>query len=193
MAITIGAGYPWYAVYSATGTTITYTGVKKLARMVDVTIAVEGTDPVEFYADNALAESLLAFSKGTLTLTVDGLDLADAKTILGLVEDGENTGVFSDVEIPNIPFVGFGCVKRVMLNGTVSYIGIVLPKVKFQMPEDAGTTQGETIEFQTQQLTATIYKDESATPTWRHRKAFETEAAAEAWVKTSLGYVAPTP
>ena len=192
MAITIGAGYPWYAVYSASGNTISYTGIKQLARMVDVTIAVEGTDPVEFYADNALAESLLAFSKGTLTLTVDGLDLADAKTILGLVEDS-TSHVYSDVEVPNIPFLGFGCVKRVMLNGTVSYIGIVLPKIKFQMPEDAGTTQGETIEFQTQSLTATIYKDDASTPTWRHRKSFETETAAIDWVKTELGYTPPSP
>ena len=192
MAITIGAGYPYYAQYSNSGTTVTYTGVKQLARMVDVTIAVEGTDPVEFYADNALAESLLAFSKGTLTLTVDGLALEDAKTILGLAEDS-TSHVYSDVEVPNIPFLGFGCVKRVMLSGTVSYIGIVLPKVKFQLPEDAGTTQGETVEFQTQSLTATIYKDDSATPAWRYRKSFETESAAIDWVKTELGYVAPTP
>lgn len=192
--ITIGAGFPWYALYSASGNTITYTGIKKLARMVDVSISVEGTDPVEFYADNALAESLLAFSKGTLTLTVDGLALEDAKTILGLVTgSGDDATTYSDVAIPEVPFLGFGCVKRVMMEGVVSYIGIVLPKVKFAMPEDAGTTQGETVEFQTQQLTATIYKDDAATPTWRHRKSFDTEAAAEAWVKTSLGYVAPTP
>ena len=183
--ITIGASKPFYAIYNNNNGTITYTGGKQLARLVDLTIAVDGGDPVTFYADNALAESIAAFASGTLTMTVDGMGLDEAQDILGLTAGSD--GEVIDVADAVVPELGVGMVKKMMMQGVISYMGIFLHRVKFQLPEEAATTQGETIEFQTQAITATIFKDDSATPAWRTRKVFTTEAAAVTWLKGKLG------
>ena len=54
------------------------------------------------------------------------------------------------------------------------------------VPNDAATTQGETIEWQTPQLTGTIMRDDSAKHAWKREATFTTEAQAEAYIKARL-------
>ncbi len=80
-----GFSKPYVALYSASGTTLTYTSGQKLARGVDVSIEPESSDDNKFYADNVEAETDAGtFSGGTLSLTVDGLLQAAESLIMGL-------------------------------------------------------------------------------------------------------------
>ena len=53
-------------------------------------------------------------------------------------------------------------------------------------PADAATTQGESIEWQVPELSATIMRDDSATHMWKREATFTTEAQAEAYIKARL-------
>ena len=67
---------------------------------------------------------------------------------------------------------------------------IVLTKVKFAVPSDAANTQGETIEWQTPEISGTIMRDDSAKHAWKKEATFTSEAQAEAYIKARLGITA---
>ena len=183
-----GFSKPYVALYSATENTVTYSSGMILARGVEVNVEAETSDDNNFYADNIIAESASGvFTGGTVTLTVDGLKDAAAKLILGLPTAGED-GWFNYGDSMQIPYVGIGFVVRYMEDGVTSYVPIVLPKAMFATPSEAATTQGEEIDWQTQELTAKIFRDDTANHNWKKVNAGQTtEAAAEALIKTFLG------
>ena len=80
--------------------------------------------------------------------------------------------------------VGFIVKKKV--NGVYKWRAVVLTKVMFAVPSDSATTQGETIEWQVPELSATIMRDDSATHVWKREATFTTEAQAEAYIKDRL-------
>ena len=57
----------------------------------------------------------------------------------------------------------------------------------FSVPADAATTQGESIEWQTPELSAVILRDDSANHAWKKEATFTTEAQAEAYIMARLG------
>ena len=180
-----GFSKPYVALYSATGNDVTYSSGMILARGVEVNVEAESSDDNNFYADNIVAESASGvFTGGTVTLTVDGLKDAAAKLILGLPTAGTD-GWFDYGDSMQIPYVGIGFVVRYMEDGATSYVPIVLTKAMFATPSEAATTQGEEIDWQTQELTAEIFRDDTANHTWKKVNAGQTtEAAAEALIKT---------
>ena len=189
-----GFSMPYVATYSASGSTITYTGVSQLARGVSVAIAIESGDGSTFYADNVAAEGTGGvFTGGTVTLTVDGLKDAARKLIEGLANPTEVTVGSDTVDVYSydtdqvIPYVGLGFVARYMENGVTTYVPVVLTKCQFDVDGMEAATQAESVEFQTQELTATIMRDDSAKHCWRKiAEAQETETAAVAVITTLL-------
>lgn len=189
-----GFSMPYVATYSASGSTITYTGVSQLARGVSVAIAIESGDGSTFYADNVAAEGTGGvFTGGTVTLTVDGLKDAARKLIEGLANPTEVTVGSDTVDVYSydtdqvIPYVGIGFVARYMENGVTTYVPVVLTKCQFDVDGMEAATQAESVEFQTQELTATIMRDDSAKHCWRKiAEAQETETAAVAVITTLL-------
>ena len=180
-----GFSKPYVALYSASGTTLTYTSGQKLARGVDVSIEPESSDDNKFYADNFEAETKGGkFSGGTLSLTVDGLLQAAESLIMGLpAADSDGWVHYGDSQ--EIPFVGIGYIARYMSDGEESYVPTVIPKCIFNQISDSAATSEGSINFQTQSLTAKILRSENANRDWRIRgDEEETEAAAEAAIKT---------
>ena len=96
--------------------------------------------------------------------------------------------VYDDAQVT--PYLGVGFIIKKKVNGAYKWRGVVLPKVMFSVPEDAATTQGESIEWQTPELTGTIMRDDSATHVWKKEATFTTEAQAEAYIKARLGIAA---
>lgn len=190
-----GYSLPVVAVYSATGTTVSYDTVTPLARGVDITVDVETADSNDFYADNVLAESASGtFSGGTATLTVDGLKEVARKLIMGLPEatevtvDGGKVNVYEYDDRQKAPYVGLGFIVRVMEEGITSYIPYVLPKVLFAADGIEAATQEEEIDWQTTELTATVFRDDSEHHRWRRvGEAQTTEASASAVIAAMLG------
>lgn len=180
-----GFSLPYVALYSEAGGTITYSSGQKLARGVEMTITPDSSsDDNIFYADNQSAESVAgAFSGGTLSLTVDGLLDTAEKLIYGLPAASSDWYTYNDDQA--VPYVGFAAIARYMSDGVTSYTAVALPKVRFNALELNAATQEEEIDWQTQELEATIFRADDAKHSWKKiSEPQATEAAAEALIKT---------
>lgn len=192
---TIGLSKPYYAIYSATGSAVSYSDGGLLGKAVELSMELEGADANILYADNGPAESASQFAGGTLTITTDDLLPAPTAAILGLelqtiTNEDITTAtpkelVFGDAQV--IPYVGFGVIVKKQQSNATKWMGIVYPKVQFANPGIEATTQGETIEWQTPELTATIMRDDTTSHVWCRHALLDSEADAEAYVKQLLG------
>ena len=186
--VVTGFSKPYVAKYVNNSGTISYTDAQILARGVEAQIEVESSDANKFYADNITAETVAGqFNGGTLTLTVDGLFQDAEKMILGL--DSAGLDGFMGYGDNNAPYLGAGFIVRSMSDGTSYYTPVVLTKIQFSQPSSDAKTQEEDIEYQPQELTATIMRDDSSNRYWKYVGTdYTTEAAAEAALQTKLGY-----
>ena len=190
-----GFSSPYVAKYSASGGTVTYSDGMRLARGVSVSINPEVGDANPFYADNVEAETVPGvFTGGTADLVVDGLLNTAEAFVYGLPEPeslsygkSKTVEVYSYGEGMEIPYVGIGFVVRFMSGGVTTYAPMLLTKTRFQTPNTEAATQEESIEWQTQTLTADLMRDDSADRNWKKIAADQaTEAEAEEIVKAML-------
>lgn len=194
MAI-IGVSKPYVAKYSNTNTTVSYTSGQILDKMTEIDISINSAEDNNFYADNSIAESDSSFSGGSVTVnTADlgpeatalvlGITPVPIADISGVTDEDVNELIFDDDQ--RSPYLGFGCIIKKRVNNVDQWRAIILTKIMFAVPNDAATTQGETIEWQTPQLTGTIMRDDSAKHAWKREATFTTEAQAEAYIKARL-------
>ena len=196
---TIGLSKPYYAIYAEAGGVVSYSDGAVMGKATEANISIETTEDNNLYGDNGLAETDRRFANGTLTLSTTDLSQEVSKAILGLTEQAI-TGIdgVTDTSVKELvydaaqvtPYLGVGFIIKKKVNGAYKWRGVVLPKVMFSVPEDAATTQGESIEWQTPELTGTIMRDDSATHVWKKEATFTTEAQAEAYIKARLGIAA---
>lgn len=196
---TIGLSKPYYAIYAEAGGVVSYSDGAVMGKATEANISIETTEDNNLYGDNGLAETDRRFANGTLTLSTTDLSQEVSKAILGLTEQAI-TGIdgVTDTSVKELvyddgqvtPYLGVGFIIKKKVNGAYKWRGVVLPKVMFSVPEDAATTQGESIEWQTPALTGTIMRDDSATHVWKKEATFTTEAQAEAYIKARLGIAA---
>lgn len=189
--VATGFSYPFVAKYSASNGVITYSDGIELARGVNVSLSPETTDANVFYANNQQAESGPSrFTGGTTALTVDGLLIAAERFIMGLPAAGEDGWTaYGDSAV--VPYVGIGYIVRYMSGGVESFTPTVLVKAKFQQIGGDYATQEDEIDWQTESLTADLFRGDDANHSWRFIGAdFETEEAALAALKAKLGITA---
>lgn len=191
----IGLSKPYYGIYSATGNAVSYANGAVMGKATEANIDINTTEDNNLYADNAIAETDRSFAGGSMTLSTDDLSQEVTKAILGLTETAI-TGiegvtdtsvkelVYDDTQ--NTPYLGVGFIIKKKVGGAYKWRGVVLCKVMFSVPADAATTQGESIEWQVPELSATIMRDDSATRMWKREATFTTEAQAEAYIKARL-------
>lgn len=196
---TIGLSKPYYAIYAEAGGVVSYSDGAVMGKATEANISIETTEDNNLYGDNGLAETDRRFANGTLTLSTTDLSQEVSKAILGLTEqaitgiDGVTDTsvkelVYDDAQVT--PYLGVGFIIKKKVNGAYKWRGVVLPKIMFSVPEDAATTQGESIEWQTPELTGAIMRDDSATHVWKKEATFTSEAQAEAYIKARLGITA---
>lgn len=199
---TIGLSKPYYAIYNENSGTPTYSDGALIGKATEMTLELEGADANILYADNGPAESDNQFAGGTLTITTDDLLPDPMLAILGLKEeamdlDGATTTspqwiVYDDDQ--EIPYVGFGGIIKAKQSGATKWIAVVLTKIQFANPGISAVTQGETIEWQTKELTATVMRDDSAKHKWQMQSTpMDTEADAELAIKKALNITNPNP
>lgn len=189
-----GFSKPYVALYANNGGTVTYSQGRVLARGVSVSIEPETGDDNTFYADNIAAESAPGvFTGGTVTLTVDGLLDEAESLILGMPEptqvtvDEQPVDIYAYGDAMDIPYVGIGYIARYMSDGVTTYVPTVLTKARFATPSEEAATQEDQIEWQTQELSAALMRDDTAAHNWKKRGAAQaTEAEAEAVLKQLL-------
>lgn len=185
-----GFSKPYYAIYSNNGETVTYANGAPIARGVSVSLSPESSDDNNFYADNVVAESLSGvFTGGTVTLTADSPLPAAMAAMRGL-PTADTDGWKAEGDSINPPYLGIGYIVRYMSDGQTIYVPTVLAKTRMSIPEESAATQEDEIDWQTTDLEFTLMRDDTANHNWRFIGAdFQTEAAAEAALKTKLSIV----
>lgn len=188
---TVGLSRVYVAKYDANGGNPTYSGGTLLAKAVEMNSELKSADDNNDYADNEISESDTTFGGGTLTLTTDDLLQEGSAMILGItpsavagVTPEAKELIYDDDMVP--PYLGYGSIIKKIKNGAVKWRAVVLPKIKFSVPSDAAKTQGGIIEWQHPELTATIYRDDSAKHRWKRDATFDSEAGAESYIKKLL-------
>lgn len=191
----IGLSKPYYGIYSATGNAVSYANGAVMGKATEANIEIDTTEDNNLYADNGIAETDRSFAGGTLTLSTDDLSQEVTKAILGLTETAI-TGIegVTDTSVKELvyddtqttPYLGVGFIIKKKVGGVYKWRAVVLSKVMFSVPADAATTQGESIEWQVPELSATIMRDDSETHVWKREATFTTEAQAEAYIKARL-------
>ena len=194
---TIGLSRPYIARYTNAGSTVSYAGGRLLGKATELSIDLNDNNSNILFADNAPAEQDNQFSGGTLTITTDELRPQALISALGVVS--ESLSAVTDITTPgaawlicndnqSIPYVGFGAVAMKKINGAIKYVGIVLDKVQLSNPNESITTKGETIEWQTPQLSGTIFRSDNSTHSWKRiTTPLDTEAEADLAVREYLG------
>lgn len=192
-----GFSKPYVALYSASGGVVTYSEGRILARGVSISPDVEvGGDNV-FYADNGAAEvSPGIFTGGNLTLTVDGLLPEAEALIMGLPEAEEIETGGSTVEVikyndsMSIPYVGIGVIIRYLSGGITYYVPVIYRKARFAVADNEAETQGESLDYQTQDLTAALMRDDTPEHNWKFKGTLQsTEEEAENVIKAILNII----
>ena len=102
--------------------------------------------------------------------------------MFGTPETGADgwTGMGDDL---NVPYLGYGHIVRYLSGGVESFVPVVYPKIRFQYPGEDASTQEDEIDWQTQELTADIFRADDANHNWQK---LGTEVATEAEAETAL-------
>lgn len=189
----VGLSKPYYAKYAAENGVVTYSGGASMGKAVNASIEPDDNDTEFFYADNGPAESAQIFSGGTLSLEIDRLDAPVVGALYG-IEPGSSTtptGTTLDFKADAvIPYVGVGMIVKNIVNNEQVWMGIILTKVQFVTPSFDLATQGETIEFSGNELSAAILRDDTQDGRWLRLGYFDTEANADTWVRSMLSITA---
>lgn len=193
--VTTGLSKPYIGKYQNSSGTIKYTGGMKLGRAVELSIEVESADDNSFYADNIVAETDNGtMMSATATATIDGMEDEVAAFALGLPAAKEVQAGDTQVEAYdygdniNPPDLGLGFIRRTMMNGVTKYQPILLTRVKMSIPGNEFATQEDQIDWQTEEITVNVLRDESENRNWKRIFASQTsEAAAEKILKSILG------
>lgn len=193
----IGLSKPYFAKYANTGTNVTYSDCALVGKAVELSIDVDSAEDSVLYADNGPAESANTFAGGSFTLTTDDLTPEVMAEVLGLTEESITDGgivtktpkwyVWNDEQ--TTPYLGFGAVVKAQKEGAIKWQAVILPKIKFQNPSDTFTTQGESIEWGTPEITGNILRSDKEKHPWKYVSSpMDTEEDAEAAIR---GYFSP--
>lgn len=197
---TIGLSKPYIAKYSNNETTVTYSEGTLVGKAVEIEIKLEGGDTNILYADNGPAESDSQFAGGSLILITDELDPEAMLIYLDLktekitdenITTPEAKWIIYDSD-QSIPYVGFGAILKKKIANQYKYVAVALLKIQFANPGTSAVTQGETIEWQTPELSATIMRSDNEKAEWqRLTTPLNTEAEAEAAIKKLFNITDP--
>lgn len=200
---TKGVSIPVMGEYSYNETTgvVSYANPFIANKVAEYSVSWTTGDDNPLYLDNGIGENDKgSFQSGELTLTTGDLEQATSKKILGTttytdtytVDGAEKTAtvqVWDDER--NSPYLGYGIIEMHQINDVTSYRAIFFPKVYFNVPEEAATTKGESIEWQTRQLPGSILRSDAVTANgahpWMEDAWFETESDARGWLWYKCG------
>ena len=191
-----GLSIPFFGKYNSEGTTVTYTEGKTIGHAIEYSTEIEigGDNPL--YGDNVIIEhDNGSFSGGTLTLNTSELTGPVSKWLLGLSQDTVTVGqtevtenIFDDDSKPIT--VGFGIIEEHQIDDVNQYRTVILPKCVPQIPANACTTRGESIDWQTTEITFQIERADDAKHRWQIEAWHASAEAAQAYLQQKLGYTA---
>ena len=152
----------------------TYGEVKTLAGAIECKVTLDLSEAT-LYADDTLKEQVSLFKSGTMTAGIDDDDDTVFAELLGKTVD-EETGVVTS-NVNDLPiYVGFGHIVPKMVGGIKKYKVEFFPKVKFKPFIADSKTKGDSLEFTTPSVEATVFEDNEGN--WEKHNIFDTEEEA---------------
>lgn len=189
----IGLTRPYYAKYHYDEDTgaVTYSGGGILGQAIEFSAKVESADDNILYANNGPAEVDTAFGGGTVSITTDDLTAEASMDILGmelseLLVGSKTVHELIFDERRRDQDLGFGVIIEKKRGGLLYYRAVVLPKIKFNIPEDSAKTREKKIEWQTPKVEGTIMRDDTEFHAWKREAEVPTEALARAYIEQIL-------
>lgn len=194
------AGIGLYGVYYAVATLTdghpsAYGDVKRMGKAISASFepAESGNNPL--YANNSIAETDVALvAGGELTLTLDALSMEARADLYGLTATTETVTVdgstvtgngfeYDGTESPAA--VGVAFIRQSQENNDRNIHDVLIYSMcTFNEPNDDMQTLGESVEWQTPELTATVNGAAVTTPyPWRVLMRFDSQAAAEQYIE----------
>lgn len=161
-----------YAKLNADGET--YGDVKTLAGAIECKVSLDLSE-ASLYADDTLKEQVSLFKSGTLTAGIDDDDDSVFAELLGKTKDTTSGIVSSNVNDTPI-YVGFGHIVPKMVGGARKYKVEFFPKIKFKPFISDSKTKGDSLEFTTPSVEATIFENENGD--WEKHVICDTESDA---------------
>lgn len=196
-----GLAIPFLGKYENNDGSVSYSQPTVAGAAVEYGVSWTTSDDNPLYADNAIKENDNGtFQSGELTLGTDDLTENVSQLVLGLKTKEISYGAGKKVNVTvyddeaKAPYFGFGIIEMHQIDNVDSFRVVFLPKVQFKLPENAATTKGESIEWQTPSITATVFRsdqadDENKHP-WMEDAWFDNEADAIEYLKFRCGETA---
>lgn len=161
--------------------------VPVIGRLVDAKIT-EDRNSTTLRADDIIAEKDNSFKGGTLNLTVD--DVADEiyADLKGCtITEKEVTDSSEDIA----PEIGYGHIVTKIYKGVKSYKVEALPRIQITKITADRKTKGESIEYNTVSIEATVMELEEEingmkVGTWKKTKTFDTLTEAQTYLDELL-------
>ena len=201
------AGIGMYGVFYAkavvkNGIVTGYTGGTKLMGKA-ISAGFEPSTPEDnpLYANNGEAENdSSGASGGTLTLTLDRLTMDAAADLYGL-QVVETQVMVNGEQVPGRGLrytgpeqsapVGVAFIRMNQEDGVRKHEVVLYRRGTFSMPSDNAKTMGETIEWQTPEISGSIMGMEGeGTNAWYETMVFPSQAAAITYIETIFGVMA---
>jgi len=195
-----GLRIPYYGKYAYDPETneVTYSEGGRIGKAVGYNTAINRSDNSYLYGDDFIAETAPGkFQNGDLSLTTTNLSQSVSLAILGAkvinitygAGKSKETLVFDDDL--KAPYLGFGIIEWHQVNDVDYFKAILLPKVFFNVPNDAATTQGESIAWQTPEIAGQLMRsdatNEKGKHPWKYVAQFDTAEAAAEFLRFMLG------
>ena len=152
----------------------TYGEIKTLAGAIESKVTLDLSE-ASLYANDTLKEQVSLFKSGTLTAGIDDDDDSVFAELLGKTVDEQTGVVTSNTE--DLPiYVGFGHIVSKIVNGEKKYKVEFFPKVKFKPFIPDSKTKGDSLEFTTPSVEATIFENDNGD--WEKHSVCSTESEA---------------
>lgn len=177
---------------------ISYTGEaaateKAVSYSMDLTVA----DNADLYGDNGIAETDGGqFVSAELTIGTTELTDETSKKLLSVKEVTQTSG---EKQVKGLAYerhtngnvVGVGLIEEHQHHNKDFYRAVIMPRVRFAVPSSSATTRGDSIDWQTPEITGTVMTaetiadgpdGEAASEQWKETYDLETESEALALI-----------
>ena len=147
------------------------------------------------YGDDRIVDDDNCLTALTASFEPTGLSDSDRMLLFGENEISVG-GLTCQVESDNeTPYGGFGYIRKMRNNGSVTYEAWIILKIKFQEESQNTATKEGSISWNTPKLNgraAGVYIDDTGKLRWRVHETFEAISAAKSWINTVLNVSSAT-
>lgn len=196
-----GLSYPVCGNYTNTDGAVTYAEPFIADAAIEWGVSWTTSENNPLYANNAIKENDKGtFQSGELTLSTADMTQELSVKLLGTKTKQTQLGqaggqlqvteqIFDDSR--SAPYFGYGIIEQHQIDDVDKYRAIFLHKVYFNIPEEAATTKGETVEWQTKSITGIIQRSDEVTEDrmhpWMTDAWFDTESEALTYLMYKCG------